>query len=134
MWTVFLGPRGEERGQEEEEEEDGGGDSDHDSGIEVSREGGRKEVLEFGSIEDLADRTAGALLAYEMRLGMDEPCSLKCESLVFKRMSPPPPSFPYHFSSLLIFVLLIQADVICYSLLSSEVPFSLRSSTRAENR
>lgn len=90
MWTVFLGPRGEER------EEGSGGDSDHDSGIEISPEGGSKGLLEFGSIEDLADRTAGALLAYEMRLGMDEPWSVKCEYLVFRRM---PRSLPHSLTT-----------------------------------
>jgi len=38
----------------------------------------REEGLKFGSIEDLKDRTGGALLAYELRQGVQVPCSIEC--------------------------------------------------------
>lgn len=76
MWGVFLG---RERGEgDEEAASESSDDDDDDSGIEVDGEG-VKELLKFDNIDNLADRTAGALLAYEMRLGMDEPCSVKCK-------------------------------------------------------
>lgn len=116
MWSVFLSERQNKCAS--------GDETGSGSGIEVDHEKNR-DLLEFGSMDDLADRTAGVVLAYELRVGMDEPCSVKCEYFQSTSRRPLLRSQCPLAREL--------ADLFC-SLLPSEIPLLLRQSTCSQDR